>query len=65
MFRILLTCPPMIKCIDDYKELLKKYKFDVFCPTLTQVMEEDELCNLVPKFDAWIIGDDPSYSKSF
>ena len=65
MYKILLTCPPMMNRVHIYSELFKKYNFDVFCPTFTQVMKEDELCNLVPKFDAWIIGDDPATEKVF
>lgn len=57
---ILITCPPMIKQIKRYDEYLKSNNFTYFCPKFDQVMEEDQLIELLPNFDAWIIGDDPT-----
>ena len=58
--KILVTCPPMINMIENYKDLFKKYNLEFFCPKFTQVLTVEELINLVPKYDGWIIGDDPA-----
>ena len=63
--KILLTCPPMIKQIDSYKDLLSKYNFEIHIPKFTQIMKEQELIKLLPEFDGWIIGDDPATKKVF
>lgn len=49
----------MINRIDFYKQKLKSYNLTPFCPKFDQIMTENELIKLVPKFDFWIIGDDP------
>ena len=65
MFKILLTCPPMIKQSNMYSELFKEHNLEVFIPKFTQTLSEEELCNLLPNFDGWIIGDDPATRKVF
>ena len=65
MFKVLLTCPPMINRVSNYTDLFKKHNLDVFCPKFQQTLSEEELINLVPKYDAWIIGDDPATRKVF
>ena len=32
---------------------------------LTQILSEDELCDLIPQYDGWIIGDDPATRRVF
>lgn len=63
--KILVTCPPMIKQISNYKDKFEEYNFDVYCPEFQQTMTEDELINIVPQYDGWIIGDDPATRKVF
>lgn len=58
MFNILITCPPMIKQIDRYKD--KFSEMSIYYPVFEQTLSEDELINLVPQYDGWIIGDDPA-----
>ena len=65
MFRILLTCPPMINKTSLFENLYKKYNFEIVIPKFTQTLTEEELCNLLPNFDGWIIGDDPATRKVF
>lgn len=65
MYKILLTCPPMLKQSERYQQLFEKYNLDVDCPDVNQIMTEDELCDLLPKYDGWIIGDDPATRKVF
>lgn len=62
---ILVTCPPMINMIDKYKDIFKKYNLNYYCPKFTQVLSIEELLELVPKYDGWIIGDDPAVSAVF
>jgi len=62
---ILVTCPPMIQRIAKYNELFKKYGLHYHCPHFTQTMTEEELIKIVPKYDGWIIGDDPATKKVF
>ena len=65
MYKILLTCPPMINRINQYNDLLKKYNFIIDIPNFTQVLSEEELCKIVGNYDGWIIGDDPATRKVF
>lgn len=62
---ILITCPPMIKMIKNYESLFKKYDLNFFCPDFLQVLSVEELEDLVPNYDGWIIGDDPAVSSVF
>ena len=47
MYNILLTCPPMIKQIPRYEDLLNKYQFKITIPDFQQIMTEDELLDCV------------------
>jgi D-3-phosphoglycerate dehydrogenase len=58
MLNILVTCPPMIKQINNYVDLFKKHNLNVVCPKFKQTLSENELINIVPNYDGWIIGDD-------
>jgi D-3-phosphoglycerate dehydrogenase len=55
----------MIKRITEYKHLFKDANFTCFCPQFTQVMTEDELIEILPNYDGWIIGDDPATARVF
>jgi len=63
--KILITCPPMIKMIEKYVNIFQKYNLEYFCPKFTQVMKEEELMELLPNYDGWIIGDDPATKRVF
>lgn len=63
--RVLITCPPMLRKIDDLRHLFDEKKVDMFCPTVIQALSEEELVRLVPQFDGWIIGDDPATRRVF
>lgn len=65
MYNILLTCPPMIKQIPRYKDLLRQCNFKITIPEFQQVMTEDQLCEIIGEYDGWIIGDDPATKKVF
>ena len=60
---ILLTCPPMINRIKVYSEILKNNNIKIDIPNFKQVLTEEELIEILPNYDGWIIGDDPATKK--
>lgn len=58
--RLLVTCPPMLGCMERFLPRLREKGLDVHCADVTQSLSETELISVVPEFDAWIIGDDPA-----
>jgi len=65
MKRILCTCPPMIRQIESLKSEFEKRGAEVVCPQFEQTLSVEELLDLVPQFDGWIIGDDPATAEVF
>lgn len=65
MKKILLTCPPMINRITEYKDLLEKYNLEIEIPYFKQIMSEYDLEKIIENYDGWIIGDDPTTEKIF
>lgn len=63
--KILVTCPPMLKQIDEFRSIFEEKNLELITPEVVQVMSESELIDLVPKVDGWIIGDDPATEKVF
>jgi D-3-phosphoglycerate dehydrogenase len=63
--KVLVTCPPMLGMIDQFRPLFEKRGVDVIPAKVVQVLSEDELCALLPDFDGWIIGDDPATRRVF
>lgn len=63
--RILVTCPPMLGMKGHFEPLLKSKGYDVYCPNVVQTLTEEELIELIPSFDGWIIGDDPATRQVF
>ncbi len=57
---VLVTCPPMLGLIDEFGEDFAAAGLDFTAARVTQVLSEDELIELVPNHDGWIIGDDPA-----
>lgn len=58
--KVLVTCPPMLGMINALRQEFDDAGFDVHAPNVVQTLSEDELVDLVPQFDGWIIGDDPA-----
>ncbi len=50
----------MLGLIDEFAEAFDAANLDFTAAAVTQVLSEDELVNLVPNHDGWIIGDDPA-----
>lgn len=61
--KILVTCPPMLGMIDEFRPLFQKAGVELHAPRVVQVMTEDELDALLPEFSGWIIGDDPASGR--
>ena len=60
MYKILLTCPPMIGMLDAFSKDFEIANFNITVPNFTQEMSEDALCEIIGGYDGWIIGDDPA-----
>ena len=63
--KVLVTCPPMLKMIDEFEPLFKQYGMEVTAANVVQTLTEEELIELVPQHDGWIIGDDPATRRVF
>ncbi len=63
--KVLITCPPMLRAIDQLKHHFEAKGIELVTPNVVQVLTEDELIELVPNVDAWIIGDDPATERVF
>lgn len=63
--RILVTCPPMLRQIDRFKSQFDALGWEVTAAKVVQVLTVEELIELVPQHDGWIIGDDPATAEVF
>ena len=63
--KVLVTCPPMLRQIEEYKPLFAEKNIEVIAPNVVQIMTVEELLEIVPKVDGWIIGDDPANETVF
>lgn len=55
----------MIKAIDQLRYIFDEKGIELIIPDFLQVLTEEELLELVPEVDAWIIGDDPATERVF
>ena len=55
----------MLRAIDQLRHHFEAKGIELVTPNVVQVLTEDELIELVPTVDAWIIGDDPATEKVF
>jgi len=63
--KVLVTCPPMLGMIDTFRPLFEKHGVDVTAAKVVQTLSVEELKELVPQHDGWIIGDDPANREVF
>lgn len=63
--KILVTCPTMLAMKEHFLPIFESQGIEAICPEVVQTLSEDQLCDLVPKVDGWIIGDDPATAKVF
>lgn len=63
--KVLVTCPPMLGMIDDFRPIFEKFGMEITTPAVVQTLSEAELIELAPHHDGWIIGDDPATRAVF
>lgn len=63
--KVLVTCPPMLGMIDSFRPIFEKYDIELTAPDVVQTLSVEELVQLVPQHDGWIIGDDPATREVF
>src|SRR6185503_7529588 len=63
--RILITCPPMLRNLDEFRPRFEQRGMVLEAPDVVQTLTEAELLKLVPACDGWIIGDDPANRAVF
>jgi D-3-phosphoglycerate dehydrogenase len=63
--KVLVTCPPFLRRIDEFRHMFEEKGLELVTPNVVQVLTEEELIELVPQVDAWVIGDDPATEKVF
>ncbi len=62
---VIVTCPPMLGQLDRFTDFAAEKGLTLHPANTTQVLSEDELCELIPQYDGWIIGDDPASKRVF
>ena len=63
--KVLVTCPPMLGMIDTFRPIFEKHGVEVTAPKVVQTLSVEELKEIVPQHDGWIIGDDPANRAVF
>jgi len=63
--KVLVTCPPMLGMKEHFVPIMESYGVEAVCPDVIQTLTVEELIELVPKHDGWIIGDDPATAEVF
>lgn len=58
--RVLVTCPPMLGLIDEFRPVFAAANVELSTPPIVQSLSEDELVSILPAQDGWIAGDDPA-----
>ena len=65
LYQVLVTCPPMLGMLDAFLSSARERGLELVPVEVTQTLNEAELIGLLPKFDGWIIGDDPATQQVF
>ena len=55
----------MLGMIDTFRPIFEKHGMQITAPDVVQILEVEELKEIVPKHDGWIIGDDPATLEVF
>ncbi|MCR5876723.1 hypothetical protein LRS10_22730 [Phenylobacterium sp. J426] len=61
--RVLVTCPPMLRMIDEFRPVFADRGAELVAPEVVQTLTEEQLIELLPTFDGWISGDDPATER--
>jgi len=64
-YKVLITCPPMLRQIDQFRKKFEGLDIDLTTPDVVQTLTVEELKDIVPQHDGWIIGDDPATAEVF
>lgn len=64
-FKVLITCPPMLRQIDQFRDLFASLDIEITTPDIVQTLSVAQLLQIVPLHDGWIIGDDPATEEVF
>ena len=65
MNKVLVTCPPMLGMLNYFLDYANSKNIELIPAKVTQTLTEQELIELLPNYDGWIIGDDPASRKVF
>jgi len=65
MMKVLATCPPMLGMIDTFRPLFEEKGVELSAPKVVQTLSVEELKEIVPLHNGWIIGDDPATREVF
>ena len=60
MQKVIVTCPPMIGLFDEFVDYGNYLNLDLYSAEVNQTLSEEELINIIPEFDGWIVRDDPA-----
>lgn len=63
--KVLVTCPPMLGMIDSFRPIFEKHGVEITAAKVVQTLGVEELTQLVPQHEGWIIGDDPATREVF
>ena len=63
--KILVTCPPMLGMIDSFRHIFEENGIELSTPNVVQTLSVEDLKEIVPQHDGWIIGDDPATREVF
>lgn len=63
--KVLVTCPPMLRNLEEFRPRFAAHGFEVDAPAVVQTLTEKELIARVPGCEGWIIGDDPATRAVF
>ena len=63
--KILVTCPPMLGMIETFRPLFEDKGIELSAPEVVQTLSVEELKEILPLHDGWIIGDDPATREVF
>lgn len=65
MMDVLVTCPPMLGQIKRFNDIAAARGLRLHPANVTQTLSVEELIELLPNYDGWIIGDDPATRAVF
>lgn len=63
--KVLITCPPMLRQIHEFRAIFEEKGIELLTPNVVQTLTEEELMEILPNVDGWIIGDDPATERVF